>query len=115
MDRELKKINSETIMIFNDFMRSIMKSVDMEELDDYFSRKSLRAMILDLITLKNTRIEIEAKKDDYGHYQYSGIEARILENIKWIKRNLDVWDIQELPYKNGKRIFEFKRKELKNE
>jgi hypothetical protein len=115
MDREIKKINSEVIKIFNDFMRSIMKSVDIEELDNYFSKKSLRGMILDLITLDKTRIEIETIKDDYGHYQYSGIGMRVLENIKWIKRNLDVWDIQELPHENKKRVFEFTRKELKNE
>jgi hypothetical protein len=115
MDRELKKINSEVIKIFNDFMRSIMKSVDSEELDDYFSKKSLRSMILELITLDNTRIEVDTVKDDYGHYQYSGIEMRVLDNLKWRKRNLDVWDIKELPYENKKRIFEFTRKELVNE
>jgi hypothetical protein len=109
MKKELKKINSSVIKIFNDFMISIIDSADVDELEDYFNKLALRNMILDLITMQRSKISFSADKDKNGHYRMGILAQKIHENIKWIKRNLDVWDIKELPYQDNERTFEFTR------
>jgi hypothetical protein len=114
MNKELKKINSETIKIFNDFMLSISKLKNNEDIEDYLHKKSLNHMILDLICDPNPVISIKMPKDKDGNFEKNrSLSNRLLEKIRWIEQNLDIWDVTELPYNEAlqQRIFEFKRKE----
>jgi hypothetical protein len=114
MDKELKRINSEVIKIFNDFISSITINVD--DVDEYFAKESLRCMILDLITGFDKQVIVKLRRNDNNEYELSGIQKRIYDNIIWIRDNLDVWNVVELPEdtENHIRIFEFKRIDLEN-
>ena len=115
-DKELlKKINSDTIMVFSDFMK-MLKLPENKHFDDiqaYYLNKSLNSLILDLITDNEPTITISAKYDDNGNLITNGLGNRILIMIEWIKNNLDVWNVEELEYnkETEKRTFIFKRKD----
>ena len=111
----LKKINSDTIMVFNDFMR-MLKLPENKYYDDiktYYLNKSLNSLILDLITDNEPTVTISAKYDENGKLITNGLGNRILIMIEWIKKNLDVWNVEELEYnkETEKRTFIFKRKD----
>jgi hypothetical protein len=111
----LKKINSDTIMVFNDFMR-MLKLPENKYYDDikaYYLNKSLNSLILDLITDNEPTVTISAKYDENGKLITNGLGNRILIMIEWIKNNLDVWNVEELEYnkETEKRTFIFKRKD----
>jgi len=95
MNEELKKINSDVVRIFKEFMNSL--PVNTESPHSY-NRVGLRRLILDLIAENETTVRFDQKKDDNGNWFFtSHLQRRISENVEWIRDNLDVWEVIELP------------------
>jgi hypothetical protein len=116
MKAELKNINSEVVKLFSDFMIAIMEFTDLE---DYRNKKALRSFILDLIAAGKFEIIAFSQLKENGEWRSSPLSTRILNNIEWVKSNLDVWDVRELeaeqmPYDDTlyDRRFMFDRKDL---
>jgi hypothetical protein len=112
MDDKLKKINSEMAKIFNDFIIS----TDKFEIDNQFSNvterlyfRSLKNFILRLIADSDKIISVSMLKRN-GKLKMTPFGKRIYNYIMWIKDNLDIWEITELPYDD---ILQHNKYELK--
>lgn len=112
MNEELKKLNSDVLKSFLDFMNSLYETTDIEE-QPY--KRYLAKMIICLLASggrETITVYARRKNDEWQEKECSNI---VLKSIDWIKSNLDVWEVTELPEEKFTehlylRNFKFERK-----
>jgi hypothetical protein len=92
---ETKRINSEVVKIFNDFMRSLPRFEDSLRASQ---RNLARYHILNLIAEEQDTISFYQYENEDGDLDFlTRIDKRFYDTIEYIRDNLDVWDIEDLP------------------
>jgi hypothetical protein len=87
---------SEAIRKVSDFI--IMLS-DFDDDEEYKFNRALNKMLLDILSCgKYEIISFDQRKDANGKFVSHSVDTTLtIECIEWIRDNLDVWEVKELP------------------
>jgi hypothetical protein len=107
----LRHIDSDTVKIFNHLLRLISEVRIPNEFPGLFLTTTTRILSM-LITDETDTIELSCRRGDKDEWCLNIVSKSVYKSIQWISDNLDVWDIEELPYNevDKKRVFKFKRR-----